>query len=197
MKKGWLGSIGAFLQLIFGIALLIGLCYFIYKLIELLLANITSSNSNIIVALIAGIITVTGYFITRYLEKRKIVEQQIREQKLPIYEEFLDFFFKMMHRNKSDKLSDQELKKFVIGFSKKGIIWLSDDTLKAYVNWRDKATTLGKEGILSKEDNIRSLLEFEKLLLAFRKDIGHKNLNLRKGDILSIFVNDLQEYIPR
>lgn len=33
----------------------------------------------------------------------------------------------------------------------------------------------------------------ENLLLAIRKDMGHKNKGLQQGDILSLFINDVDE----
>ena len=35
----------------------------------------------------------------------------------------------------------------------------------------------------------------ERLLLAIRKDVGHKNKNLKQGDLLSIFINDIDSFL--
>lgn len=189
-------TIGKVLQSIFAIAFLIGIGYLGYKFVEISIDNIDKVDSNIVVALIAGTITILGYFITRYLERKKQIEQEIRKQKLPIYEEFLDFIFKFMVGNRKNNISEQDLEQFMFNFNKKSIIWLSDESLKAYVNWR---TALNRISGNEKNDKgtLTQLIEFEKLLLAFRKDIGHSNQNLNSGDILSVFINDIDKYIKR
>ena len=91
--------------LLFALGLLIigAVGFFIVKLIILLFAKIDKVDPNIIVALIAGTVTIIGYFITRYFEKKKIIEQQIREQKLPVYEEFIEFLFDIFKQTKNNK----------------------------------------------------------------------------------------------
>src|SRR5437868_12806552 len=91
-------------------------------------------NPNIIVAFIAGIFTVSGYFITRYFERKRIIEQEIRKQKLPVYEEFIAFFYRILKGVKDEKpLSQTELETFIMNFNQKSIIWLSDASLQAYL----------------------------------------------------------------
>ena len=51
--------------------------YFIYILITFLPKYIQLVSPNIAVAIIAGLVTVTGYFITRNFERKKLIEQQI------------------------------------------------------------------------------------------------------------------------
>ncbi len=91
-------------------------------------------NPNIIATIIAGTVTIIGYLITRYFEKKKINEQQIREQKLPAYEEFIDFIFNILKQSKNSKhLYIEEINESFWNINKKSILWLSDKTLKSYV----------------------------------------------------------------
>lgn len=39
------------------------------------------------------------------------------------------------------------------------------------------------------------LFEVEELLMAIRKDLGHSNKGISRGKILSLFVNDINEYL--
>ena len=41
------------------------------------------------------------------------------------------------------------------------------------------------------------LLVWEKLLLAIRKELGHSNKGLQQWDVLKVFVNDIDDHIPR
>ena len=182
------------LQVLLGLVIIAGLGFFLYKLIVLLIDKIDKINANIFVALIAGSVTIIGFFITRYLERKKIIEQQIREQKLPTYEEFIDFIFALFKSEKlNKKMSEKELQEFYWKFNKKAILWLSDRTLKSYTDWRKLIVNFSSENGNNK-NGAEMLIAFENLLLDFRKDIGHKNRDLKTGEILSMFINDWDKY---
>ena len=182
------------LYFLLGLGLLAGFGFLIYKLSVKLLEHIDKINPTIFVALIAGTVTIVGYFITRYLERKKLIEQQIREQKLPTYEQFIDFIFKIFKSAKTNQpLTDEELQELYWNLNKKAILWLSDKTLKSYTNFRDSSTRLSTLENPTQSDNLTVLLAFEQLLLDFRTDIGHDNKNLESGDILSLFITDMNE----
>ena len=182
-------------SVILALAILSGILYFIYLVIITFIENIDKIDPNIFIAIIAGAVTITGYFITRYLERKKLIEQQIRDQKLPTYEEFLDFMFEIFNSTKTEKPSSQEdLQKFFWKFNKKAILWLSDRTLKSYIEWRNSLVQFSKKSNSNESDNAKTLVAFEKLLLDFRKDIGHDNKNFETGNILSMFINDWDSY---
>lgn len=172
---------------------LFGFGFFLFKLSELVFENIEKVNPNILVAIIGSTVTIIGYFISRYLEKKKLIEQQIREQKLPVYDEFVEFLFKILKDNKSNKkLSEKELIDLFYSLNKKSILWLSDNSLKAYKEWRIITINLSDNN--SENAGVEVMALLEKMLFEFRKDIGHKNQNLKSGDILSLFINDWDEY---
>ncbi|MCO6147381.1 hypothetical protein [Flavobacterium sp. NRK1] len=58
---------------------------------------------NLIVAIIGATVTLLGYYVTRYLERKKEIEFQIRNKKIPIYEEFFEFYFKVIFGTKNGK----------------------------------------------------------------------------------------------
>ncbi|WP_183565119.1 hypothetical protein [Mucilaginibacter sp. SP1R1] len=178
---------------IIGFILLFGVVgYLGYILISTFIKSIQLVSPNIIAAIIAGLVTVTGYFISRNFERKKIIEQQIREKKLPVYEEFINFLFNVMMSSKTDTpVSDKEMEKFLIDFNKKSIIWLSDNSLNAFIKWRSAAVNAAN----SSDKTIQNLFIMEELLLEFRKDIGHSNKGLKRGDLLTMFVNDMEQYL--
>ena len=176
--------------------MIIGLIGFlIYNSIEFLIVSIDKINPNIIVAIIAGTVTIVGYFVTRYLEKKKIIEQQIREQKLPVYEEFIDFIFSIFKQAKNNKqINDKKLEEFFWNMNKKSILWLSDRTLKSYVKWKKLTSEYANNENKTDIDSLMIMTSLENLLKDFRADIGHKNKDIEVGDILSLFINDWKKY---
>lgn len=47
------------------------------------------------------------------------------------------------------------------------------------------------------EGNVESMFQLEELLKEIRKDLGHTNRGLQKGDILRLVVNDIDDYIGK
>ena len=41
------------------------------------------------------------------------------------------------------------------------------------------------------------LFAYEDLLYAVRRDLGHGNRGLKRGDILALFVNDIEEHLKK
>lgn len=186
-------KIKAIFILIFSLSILFGVGLFFVKITEIIFDNLEKINPNILVAIIGSSVTILGYFISRYLEKKKLIEQQIREQKLPAYDEFLEFIFKILKNSKNNKkLTDKELIDLFYSLNKKSILWLSDNSLKAYKEWRIKSLSITENN--SRTAGIEMMALLEKMLYEFRKDIGHKNEDLKTGDLLSLFINDWDTY---
>ena len=103
------------ISLIFGILIISIIGFLIFKFIILIINKVDMLNVNLIVAILAGTFTIIGFYLTRFFEKKKLIEEQIRERKLPIYEEFIDFIFKVFENiqdKTKDKISDEDMQKF-------------------------------------------------------------------------------------
>jgi len=154
---------------------------------------LTRLSPQVSTAVIAGVVTVLvsvfSVLWSKRVDKQREIEQEQRKQKIPVYEEFIAFLFRILL---ADKLGDQpvtekEMMKFVSGFAQKILVWGSDDVLAAYAVFRRLGDT----------SSVQTVLAIEKLLFAIRADVGHRNKNLRTGDLLSIFVNDLEVFLAR
>lgn len=162
---------------------------FLYKITNVIIINFNKININIFITVIGGTITISSFYITRYLEKKKIIENEIRNKKIPIYEEFFDFYFKVVFND----ISEVNMVDFFKQFNQKAIIWFPDETLKSYVEWRKKVMHFAKNN--NNENLISLIFHQEDFLKQFRKDIGHSNKHLVKGDISSLYINDIDNYI--
>jgi len=150
---------------------------------------------------IASIIAVTGTILvsvfsvtaTKYYERKRIIDQEIRNKKIPMYESFVEFWFKVLNNQKLDgkPISEKEMMGFFIGFTQQIMVWGSDSVIKKWSEFRLKLSSLpGKQNF-----DYSLLFEFEALLLEIRKDTGHKNKKLLKGDLLGLFINDVKDYL--
>ncbi|WP_419494705.1 hypothetical protein [Chryseobacterium bernardetii] len=176
--------VGGIIALLF----IAGIGYLIYKIIFIVFQNFSKIDINIFVAIIGGTITISSFFITRYLERKKSIELEIRNKKIPIYEEFYEFYFSIMFKsNTDDEITTEEMVKFFQQFNQKAIIWFPDNILKSYIEWKNNLTNFSKnQGITLRE----IILHQEQFMSQIRKDIGHTNKNLVPGDISSLYIND-------
>lgn len=171
-----------------GLLFTIGIIYLLYQIFNLAYKSFNKIDVNILIAIIGGTITISSFYITRYLERKKTIELEIRNKKIPIYEEFFEFYFNVMFKSKTDEeITTDEMVKFFQQFNQKAIIWFPDHILKSYIEWKNNLTKFSSNQGISLRDIILHQEEFMKQI---RKDIGHINKNLFPGDISSLYIND-------
>lgn len=160
---------------------------------------LASIDSDISVAAIAAaatvLVSVLSIVLGKIYESRQVVEREIRENKIPIYEEFLSFMSRLLHGEKvGKKPTDEEMLAFFIEFNQKMMVWGSDSVLSAWGEWRK--TIAPMSGDDADPRNLAKMMHgYENIIYAIRRDLGHKNNGLAKGDLLRLFINDYDDFI--
>lgn len=88
-----------------------------------------------------------------------------------------------------DPVTEKEIFEFVHGFNQSMIVWGSDEVLKQYLIFRSSSQNAGD---LNPSAAVGIL---ENLMLAMRIDLGHANKNLERGDLLRLFINDVDDIL--
>lgn len=86
------------------------------------------------------------------------------------------------------QLSEQEITEFMFDFTQQLIVWGADEVIAAFYRFKKQSTSTNSQNVL---------FLVEDLLLAIRKDLGHKNKGLTQGRLLGLFVNNIENYLPR
>lgn len=68
-------------------------------------------------------------------------------------------------------------------FTERIVVWGSDEVVDAFYRFRNSNNVDGGQG---------AILCIEDMLLAIRKDLGHRNKSLSRGKILGLFINDIE-----
>lgn len=167
----------------------------------LMVVSITKLFMSIEKELAAAIVATTGTILvsvfsviyTKYLEKKRKIEQELRDKKLPMYELFVNYWFDLMYKKKltGEPMTEQEMVSFFKEFTQGLLVWGSDGVISKWSDFRVKMVS-NREGF-----NENFFFEFEELLLEIRKDTGHKNLKISRGDLLGLFINDIDKYKNR
>ena len=138
--------------------------------------------------MIAAVAAVSGILLSRRNEKRKEVEQQLRQQKTPVYEEFTKLFLGQMMKATPDApaASQAQIETFFRNWMPKLTIWGSDDVVREFIAW--------KRGLsIPTQTDLTRLLTTEQVLLTIRADLGHSNKGLHPGDLLSLYITDIDD----
>jgi len=160
--------------------------------------RISTLDTVLSIALISGAITVVGLIANVILsirlkasEHRNKIRAERREKMLTPYTQFISIIFDLIMNSKSSKkFTDKELLKSFVEFSKEITLHGSNKVVKKWAKCRNSLV----EGNL---EPIENMLLLEDILYAIRTDLGIKKKTMRKGDILSLFVNDTQELINK
>ncbi|WP_394019809.1 hypothetical protein [Anaerococcus cruorum] len=181
------------LNTLFGL-LIIGIgIYFLVKLIIKFFYWIRSFASNteavIVVALITGALSLLGTVISNIIEYRQNTKRYLYEKKEVAYSEFIEMVYKLQQIQKDGKISEKEITKDLISFSQKLTLWGSDEVVRKWIEIRTSSLN-------SDNNSINNLFVLEDIIFLIRKDLGQKNKGLKRGDILSFFINDIDNYLP-
>jgi hypothetical protein len=182
-----------FLTALLGLSIIVLLVWGAYFILTKITATILNLNTDLAVAIIAGsvtvIVSIVSLIISKYYERRDKIQQEIRQKKIPVYEELIAFLTTTIFAEKmgETKPTEVEIVKFFANFTNKMIVWGSDEVLNAYQTMRSHT--------LNGKNSVELLFLYEKLLFEIRKDLGHKNKNLDRGSVLSLFVNDVYKHL--
>jgi hypothetical protein len=139
------------------------------------------------------LVSVGTLVLSKRAEQKRQIEEDLRKQKVPIYQEFLEFLFGTFFADKVGKMppSETEIKAFFAQFTPKIIIWGSDGVIREFLRFRNAPAAE-----TSIEMTKRMALAVERIMYEIRKDVGHKNKNLVEGNLLSMFINDVETLVP-
>ena len=151
-------------------------------------------------AVVAPIITICGTIIisvitvllAKHLEKKEDVRKDHRDKKIIIYEEFIEFAFKLFFAVKIgiDPPTEKETLIYFNKFMRSLISWGGDAVLKAFAEFRQIRV---QENSVNFDPKV--LFVFENIIYEMRKDLGHSNKGLGKGDILRIMINNFDDSV--
>jgi hypothetical protein len=147
------------------------------------------------VAITSSITITLGLSLTysiRYLVQMRS-QAENRAKRAKVYESIIHFYIETMLWEKlgQEPKTEQEIAEFYAAITPKMITCASNRVIKQYARLREWSFKQATNPDPSFFTHIESLFEFESLFLAMREDLGYPAKDLKKGEILSLFVNDV------
>ena len=137
----------------------------VWVVVRAFAAYLRTVQSDLAVALIAAVLAGVGSVITLVLTKRyetkASVRESIRSKKVPVYEELVSMFFRILNSSTpgSALLNEAELRTLFITSTEKLTIWGSEELIASFVAFRENLST-------GKATGVAAMFELEDLLLA-------------------------------
>ena len=134
-------------------------------------------------AVIASGATVSGAWIVRGYERRKVADA-VRREKLDA------FYVEMAQILHGRELEENERDQLIQDFMRGTLVYASAKTLKTFQNWREGLPEFEQ---WSDADTLENSLRYEQFVKAMRDDLGISNRGLKDGDLARMGINDYDE----
>lgn len=153
---------------------------------------VSTTDKVIIVAMITGGVSIIGVVfssvISKIIDYRYNIKKYLYDKREVPYEQFISMIYTIMEQTKKseeERMTQSEVEKLVSQFAQGLTLWGSNRVVKKWLKYR-KA--------VADNPNMDNLLLLEDIIYEIRRDVGQRK-KLGKGDMLSIFINDIEEII--
>lgn len=176
-----------------GLAVLLVLGALLVVIVRAVFSLLSSADPAVLAAVIVTsgtvLVSVGSLILSNRSQARQQAQQAQHDRKAEAYEELLTYWFWVMRecRNAPPAKRKQADEKYRATVPQKLITWGSEDVVKEFT------AQVGPSGVTEET----SILGFEKLLLAVRRDLGHTNKGLEEGDLLRPFLTGVDEAVRR
>ena len=164
--------------------IIIGIILLSWVFISSLLAA-TPGVAAAIISAIAGVIIMACTMITT--NRREINSRHFNEKKnayIPIINLIFDFHKATIT---GKEIPDKEVMDKILEFKKNLVIWGNAEAIKT---WDEYEQLAGKPG-----SNREIILRVDKIIRCIRKELGHKDKNLKEGQLTAILLKSEEKHL--
>lgn len=198
------------INFLLGLAMLLGLVYLAVLVLswgieivgdllnamkEFLKKFVTTTDKVIVVAMITGAVSIVGVVISsivaKVVEYRYNVKKYLYDKREEPYKQFIEMIYAIMADTKKDgeeKMSEEEMIAMISEFSKGLTLWGSNRVVAKWLKYRKSS--------INGANTTEALIQLEDIIYEIRRDVG-LGRRLKKGDMLSFFINDIDNLIKK
>ena len=159
-------------QLILGFALLAGLTFGAWWVLQALGSAVSGLDKSVLAALITGALVAFGAIWVKHIEHRHSVEAQFRDAKVKLYNEFMETIEKMATQD----IAPNELLPLLKEWKRRTLFWGAPKVMRGFLSLGDLGNDTQTVGGMA-----RSIGMMGDLILAMRKDVGLSNRGIVTG----------------
>lgn len=163
---------------------------FLNWIIQYLQNMVSRLDAVILVALITGSISILNSFYSKHSDNKNKRREYLAGKREEPYAEFIGLVYKITQTNNVAKYTEQEMIKDIQSFNSKITLWGSPKVVAKWIKFRKSSLATGEEMEADK-----NLILIEEVMNEMRKDLGVEQVN--KGNLLSIFINDVEQIFKK
>lgn len=166
---------------IIGWILAAAIMIFMLFLLYVFISNLLKADANVIASIIGLFGIVTAALVTNYKTKEREISARLFNNKREGYTELINLIFDLMQSEKTkQRMPHVELVSKMTAFKKSLMIWGGSEVIKVWNSYELKS-----QKQMSPEDTMR---EFDIILRAIRKDLGHDDGALASGNLAALIL---------
>jgi hypothetical protein len=146
------------------------------------------SNAAVAGPVIAASVALGVFAAGEFFTRRRVAQQYRWDKIAPTYHEFVGLVREVAGQENNEE-APPELLEFMGRFSDLLLLWGSPDVIKGWVGMLRNV----ERGY---EDEREAVLDWARILLAIRKDLGHGDRSLDTRDLLKVVITDIDKYLP-
>jgi hypothetical protein len=167
--------------------LVVGLGWGVYLVLGALLRQLAGVTTDVGKAIVTAGATVFAAVLSVVLgklwEQRVKINEEVRQRKLPVYEQQIALMFSFLSKDEASKPTQQDVQKAFRSITEKLLVWGGPAAIRAWSAFRLHTW--------EKDRPREGFLKFEAFIKAVRKELGNTNTPLADGDLLRTFINDI------
>jgi hypothetical protein len=114
-----------------------------------------------------------------------------RDRMTPVYHELLKLVWQQAGQESQEPA--EEVAEFMRDLkARQLILGAPREMIRAFNRWEREA-----KAAQEKDDNIALVFAWEELLRAMRRDLGHDDSGLPRGELLRVFMDDIDQFLPQ
>jgi len=141
-------------------------------------------------ALIGAFVALWVSWVSRRNDLKKLIEDNLRKRKIELYDEFAKFLGEGLYKTVYQEKDEKELEKQMFIFNHRAMMWMSDEVLTAYIDYRDTA----RIDIADHSEKAKIVIgTYLRFIQKMREDCGHKNIGVDPLSLIKLLIRDKVE----
>ena len=174
------------IQTLFGMAISIA----IVGLVAWAFIEAVQAEPAVVGAVATAVLGVAGVIWQQRQSEKARLREAHRDRMTPVYHELLKRVWQQAGPKTEQPAEDvaefmRDLK------SRQLMLGAPSAMIRAFNSWEREA-----KAAQDKDDNVALIFAWEELLRAIRRDLGHDDSGLPRGELLRVFMDDLDQFLP-
>jgi hypothetical protein len=149
------------------------------------------ADAAVVGAVATAVLGVAGVVWQQRQSEKARVREAHRDRMTPVYHELLKRVWQQASQESQEPV--EEVAEFMRDLkARQLILGAPREMIRAFNRWEREA-----KAAQEKDDNIALVFAWEELLRAMRRDLGHDDSGLPRGELLRVFMDDIDQFLPQ